>query len=78
MNLKTYIGGLERGGAAEFAAGLEVSPSFLSQMASGKAPISPARSVKIEQLTKGVVRRQDTRPTDYADIWPELAEKVSA
>lgn len=78
MDLKTYIGGLERGGAAELAAALDVSPSFLSQMASGKAPISPARSVRIEQLSNGAVRRQDTRPNDYADIWPELAEKVAA
>lgn len=72
MNLKVYMNGLERGGAAALARDLEVSRSYLSQMASGSAPISAARAVAIEVATKGAVTRRDTRPDDWHLIWPEL------
>lgn len=76
MNLKTYLSTLERGGASRLAEALGVSISFLSQMASGAAPISPARCVAIEQATSGAVTRKDLRPDDWQQIWPELAEEV--
>lgn len=78
MNLKTYFSTLERGGATHLAEKLGVSISFLSQMASGAAAISPARCVAIEQATEGAVTRQELRPDDWHLIWPELAEKVGA
>lgn len=34
---------------------------------------SPANCVAIERATEGVVTRQDLRPDDWRDIWPELA-----
>lgn len=72
MNLKTYITS-ERGRAVLLASELVgVSLSYLSQMASGKAPISPKRCVEIERATKGVVTRQDLKPDEWRDIWPEL------
>jgi DNA-binding transcriptional regulator YdaS (Cro superfamily) len=72
MDLKTYVASLERGGAAALAETLQVSPSYLSQMASGATAISPARAVAIEQATRGVVTRQELRPEDWRLIWPEL------
>lgn len=78
MNLKTHLATLERGGATRLADALGVSISFLSQMASGSAAISPARCVSIEQATDGAVTRQELRPDDWAAIWPELVEKVGA
>jgi DNA-binding transcriptional regulator YdaS (Cro superfamily) len=72
MDLKTYISA-ERGRAAALAADLGVSPSYLSQMASGQAPISPERCVEIWQKTGGAVTRQHLRPEDWQRIWPELA-----
>ena len=72
MNLKTYLSTLERGGASRLADALGVSISFLSQMASGSAAISPARCVAIEQATIGSVSRKDLRPDDWHLIWPEL------
>lgn len=78
MNLKTYFSTLERGGATLLAEKLGVSISFLSQMASGAAAISPARCVAIERSTAGAVTRQELRPDDWHLIWPELAEKVGA
>ena len=74
MKLKTYIDKSERGTAKRLADALEVSPSFLSQMASGYAPISPARAVKIEQETGGLVSRKEMYPNDWHLIWPELVD----
>lgn len=71
MDLKTYIAA-ERGRAATLAATLGVSPSYLSQMASGKAPISPERAVEIEVATGGLVTRQEMFPDNWQRIWPEL------
>jgi DNA-binding transcriptional regulator YdaS (Cro superfamily) len=38
----------------------------------GKREINPAMCVKIEQVTCGKVTRQDLRPDDWQQIWPEL------
>lgn len=78
MKLKDYIEQLERGGAAKLAKELGVSKSYLSQLASGAAPISPARCVEIEQLTNGVVTRKDMHPDDWQKIWPELDSPCSS
>ena len=76
MDLKTYIS-FERGRSAALAAELGVSPSYLSQMANGTAPISPERCVEIWQKTAGAVTRQHLRPDDWHRIWPELANQAS-
>ena len=73
MELRKYIDTLERGKAKELAEVLEVSRSYLSQMASGKTAISPARCVDIEIATNRVVTRKDLRPNDWFKIWPELS-----
>ncbi len=78
MNLKTYLSTLERGGATQLADALGVSISFLSQMASGAAAISPERCVAIEKSTDGAVTRKDLRPDGWHLIWPELGEKLDA
>lgn len=72
MNLKSYISEGQRGTASKLAVALGVSPSYLSQMASGDTPISPERCVAIEQATDGTVTRKDLRP-DWEKIWPELS-----
>lgn len=74
MDLKTFINTSPRGTAASLAKAIGVSPSYLSQMASGQSPISPERCVAIERWTEGVVSRRDLRPDDWARIWPELAD----
>ncbi|WP_210452558.1 transcriptional regulator [Pantoea ananatis] len=73
MDLKNYIDALERGEAKKLATALGVSSSFLSQMASGRSPISPARCVEIEQATNKAVTRKEMRPDDWERIWPELS-----
>lgn len=72
------MGELERGGVVRLAKEIGVSKSYLSQMASGAAPISPARAVAIERATNGMVTRRDLRPHDWASIWPELMERDAA
>ncbi|NKI74179.1 helix-turn-helix domain-containing protein [Dickeya sp. CFBP 2040] len=72
MELKTYIKNLERGGAKKLAETLGISQSHLSQIASGRCPVSPERCVDIEVATARCVSRQDLRPHDWSRIWPEL------
>jgi len=72
MNLKHYLEQLERGGVKSLADHIGVSSSFLSQMASGRCKISPARAVLIESATNGIVSRKELRPADWMSIWPEL------
>jgi DNA-binding transcriptional regulator YdaS (Cro superfamily) len=72
MHLKQYIDE-GRGRASILAKAIGVSPSYLSQMASGDAAISPIKSVEIEFATNKQVTRQDLRPNDWRAIWPELA-----
>lgn len=74
MDLKTYIS-KERGNASKLADALKISISYLSQMASGAAPISPSRCVEIEKATGGVVTRRDLKPENWHLIWPELVNK---
>ena len=72
MNLKDYVSKSNRGHAKELAKSLGVSKSFLSQMVSGVAAISPERCVQIESLTNGIVTRKDLKPNNWEEIWPEL------
>lgn len=73
VNLKTYFES-ERGAATKLAATLGISISYLSQLGSGKAPLSPERCVEIEEATAGAVTRKDLKPNDWHRIWPELRE----
>ncbi|KWE77250.1 XRE family transcriptional regulator [Burkholderia ubonensis] len=75
MNLKEFISTSERGTAKRLAAFLGVSPSYLSQMASGESAISEKRCVQIESFTAGKLSRRVLRPDDWHLIWPELAQQ---
>lgn len=77
MNLKQYIQE-ERGNATALAEKLGVSISYLSQMAAGKAPVSPARAGDIFKFTNGKVTRQELCPDDFWRIWPDLAHLAPA
>lgn len=65
----------ERGRAAALARQLGISQAFMSDMASGEKPIPLQHMPAIERFTGGAVTRQQMRPADWADIWPELATK---
>lgn len=42
---------------------------------SGKRPFPPKHCVAIERLSRGQITRQELRPDDFADYWPDLAKK---
>ena len=73
MELKKYISSA-RGSAKQLADQINVSPAFLSQMASGIRSVSTKNAVAIEKATKGAVSRKDLRPADWRLHWPELAK----
>lgn len=75
MSPKEYFSIQPKGRQAEVAKGMGVSPSMMSQMVNGDAPISPERAVRFEQLTHGQVTRKDIYKNTWANIWPELIEK---
>lgn len=56
---------------------LGISKSYLSQLATGRAAISPSRCIVIEAFTNGEVSRSDLRPGDWAEIWPDYKPKNS-
>ncbi|WP_175010360.1 transcriptional regulator [Burkholderia lata] len=75
MNLKEFISTSERGIAKKLAAFLGVSPSYLSQMASGDSAISERRCVLIGRFSAGKLSRRELRPDDWQEIWPGLAQQ---
>lgn len=74
MTLKEYLDKLPRGGKALFAKKLSVSPSFLSQMVTGKASVSVERAVEIEKASNKEVSRKVFFPKKWEKIWPELED----
>ena len=73
MNLKSWVEA-KYGRAFALAKSIGVPPSFVSKMVSGEKAVPIERCVPIERVTNGAVTRQDLRPDDWQDIWPELAE----
>ncbi|MRT11067.1 helix-turn-helix domain-containing protein [Enterobacteriaceae bacterium RIT711] len=70
MQLKKYLN-QERGRAKDLAGRMNISKSYLSQMATGRSPISPTRCIEIERETAGAVSRTEMRPDDWHSIWPD-------
>lgn len=50
---------------------------YIRKAASAGQLMEPARCVKTERETNGKVTRQQLRPDDWRDIWPELAGKAA-
>ena len=72
MKLQTYLKA-EKGRVTALAAAIGVSIPFVSQMGSGLRQVPGRLAVRIEQATRGAVRRQDLRD-DWRELWPELAK----
>lgn len=64
----------KRGRQVALAAYVKVRPSVVAAWVSMRRPIPIERCVAIERATAGAVTRQDLRPDDWRDIWPELAD----
>ncbi|MDO9235982.1 MAG: Cro/CI family transcriptional regulator [Aquabacterium sp.] len=73
MKLNTWTSS-ERGRSLWLANAVGVSPPVVSDWCTGKKAVPLERCVAIERATNGEVTRQDLRPDDWQDIWPELAQ----
>ena len=58
---------------SELAGLLGVAPPTVAEWCSGRRPVPVRRCRAIEDATGGRITRKDLRPTDWQDIWPELA-----
>lgn len=65
-----YVGGLQ-----SLARHLGVAAPVVHKWATGKQAVPIIRCVEIEKLTSGHVMRQQLRPDDWDQIWPELIDK---
>ncbi|WP_082491443.1 YdaS family helix-turn-helix protein [Duganella sp. Leaf126] len=77
MNLKTYSAQAEVK-KAKLARSVGVSPALLHQWIEGIRPVAIRHCLAIERATEGQVTRQDLRPDDWQNIWPELAPSCAA
>ena len=66
------------GGFAVLARELGIRQSAISNWKARGSEIGPLFCVSIERITSGAVTRQDLRPNDWREIWPELAELAEA
>lgn len=57
-----------------FARRCGTTVGYLRKAVSIRQRIRPETCAAIERATAGAVTRQDLRPDDWRDIWPELAE----
>ena len=62
MNLQEYFSTEPRGAKIEMARHLGITAEWMSKMIAGKAVISAALALKVEQATQGLVKRKDLRP----------------
>lgn len=72
MDLKNFVKSLARDERNHFALQAGTTPGHLRNVMYGCSPVPPAMAVAIERLSGGQVTRQELRPADWADIWPEL------
>lgn len=76
MKLDTYLTQPDSESAASLARLLGVSAVLISQWRTFSRPVPVIHCVAIERATNGAVTRQDLRPDDWRDIWPELVDVV--
>lgn len=67
MQLKDYLGS-KRGEQRRLANALNISPTWMNLLVSGKRDCSPELALAIEQATGGQVTRKELRPDLFGDI----------
>jgi len=61
-------------GVSKLADQIGVGQSVVSNWRKRGTLIEPLMCARIEKVTRGEVSRQDLRPTDWQEIWPELVK----
>ena len=77
MDLITYLRTLPYGGRRVFAEACGTTVGRLNNVAYG-APCGAKLAAAIERESGGRVTRQQMRPHDWQDIWPELSRQPVA
>jgi DNA-binding transcriptional regulator YdaS (Cro superfamily) len=77
MELSAYLQSLPRGGKADFAKRVGISPAFLHQIESGARQVPVEKCAAFERESKGAVTRKSLRKDDWAAIWPELKKRAA-
>lgn len=74
MNLATYLQttGLNK---SAFAREIGISYAMLYQFETGRRPVPTKYCPAIEKATGGLVTRQELRPKDWHQNWPELVKR---
>ena len=72
MLFKNYFFSLTRPEREKFAASVGTSVGHLNNFAYGYSPLAEKTCVLIEQVSKKQVTRQELRPGDWKEVWPEL------
>ena len=73
MKFKSYFFGLAPVDRKAFAEKVGTSVGHLNNFSYGSTKLAPAICVAIEKASMKAVTRQELRPDDWLDIWPELA-----
>jgi len=63
---------------AEIAATVGMNEQYLYQCITGRKAMKPTEAVRVERMSRGRLRRQDLRPNDYWEVWPDLPAPASA
>lgn len=63
------------GGLHSLARLLGVAAPVVHRWATGERAVPIIRCVEIEKATNGKITRQQLRPDDWDQIWPELIDK---
>ncbi|NSX14992.1 helix-turn-helix domain-containing protein [Cupriavidus taiwanensis] len=75
MQLLDYINSLSTDQQEAFAEKCGTSMAYLRQVAYGNRVCREKLASKIEGASDGLVTRQELRPDDWQEIWPELVPK---
>lgn len=70
--LLQFFNSLGVDGRADFLVSARTSEGYLRKACSVGQTLGPALCSAIERASDGAVTRQDLRPNDWQDIWPEL------
>lgn len=73
MHLKKYISEVDAAERERLASACGTALGHLRNVMYGYRPCAPELASAIERNTAGAVTRQDLRPDDWHEIWPELA-----
>lgn len=71
-DLLLFFNGLDKIGRLAFCTKIAMTENFLRKKISTKTSFKEKTCTAIEEASNGAVLREDLRPDDWQEIWPEL------